>query len=65
MRILDQVVPPGEYTRKAPFAFTTPGGGVFGGQRIPADSDCQFFETANFGWLFWVEPNGDKHLTKE
>lgn len=37
----------------------------FGGRTIPAGSETKQFETRNFGWIIWKEPNGAVHVARE
>lgn len=55
----------GYYTDKRRFKFKTEAEQHYSGRFIPAGSWCEFWETTNWGFLKWVEPNGDQHLAKE
>jgi hypothetical protein len=37
----------------------------WGGRLIPKGSEIKQFETRNFGWTVWTEPNGAVHIAKQ
>lgn len=58
-------VPLGKYTFKQRYKFTANEAFYYAGRQVTKASQCQFFETACFCFLYWREPNGRNHLVKE
>jgi hypothetical protein len=65
LTVCDKRLPKGYYTPSRRKIFKTERDSVFGGRSVPANSTCQFFETRNFGFLIWVEPNGARHIASK
>ncbi len=52
-------------TQKNPAVFVAERTFWFGGREIPQGSICKQWETKNFGWTQWVEPDGAIHIANE
>lgn len=37
----------------------------FGNKTVPAGTKVKQFETLNFGWTAWIDPDGNHHLARE
>lgn len=60
-----QRIPLGRYTLENRYKFTTgPNTYFFGDREVPRNTEAEFWETANFGWLQWTGQDGVKHLAK-
>jgi hypothetical protein len=51
-------------TIKKPAKFIAAEDFYFGGKLIPKGSICKQFETTNFGWTVWIEPEGKTGLAR-
>lgn len=53
------------YTLDRPLEFTTDKVSYFGHLTIPAKTRVKFFETINFGFVKYIDENGNVRIAKE
>lgn len=64
--IVDHFVRRNFWVGKRHHEFKSSKDSYFGGRFVKQGSWCRFFETTNFGFLVWTEPNSViQHIAKE